>query len=145
MISLKQEFEFYDYLGPLAVAALFALILLAFSFLFINFFMISRKDEPTVFEKAGLKHHVRLGRHHLSAVQRYQDDLEKRKITRQKDTPPNQLATRSVPNKASSKVASKTPKMANSDACIREVPQVKSVMEVHLRKAEEQYTTEIHF
>lgn len=54
MVSLKQEFEFYDYLGPLAVALLFSLIILFLSFFILNFFFISKYDEPTVFERVSL-------------------------------------------------------------------------------------------
>lgn len=51
MVSLKQEFEFYDYFGPVAVALLFAVIVLLISFFVLNFFFISKYDEPTVFER----------------------------------------------------------------------------------------------
>uniref|UniRef100_A0A0M3I327 Movement protein n=1 Tax=Ascaris lumbricoides TaxID=6252 RepID=A0A0M3I327_ASCLU len=68
MVSLKQEFEFYDYFGPVAVALLFAVIVLLISFFVLNFFFISKYDEPTVFERIGSKHNLRLGPHTVEAV-----------------------------------------------------------------------------
>lgn len=47
----KQEFEFVDYLGPLAVSVCFAVILFFLS-LIINFIWITKEDDRTVFEKA---------------------------------------------------------------------------------------------
>jgi hypothetical protein len=51
MVNLKQEFEFYDYLGPVAVALAFAIIVLFLSFFLLNFFLISKNDDVTVFER----------------------------------------------------------------------------------------------
>ncbi|KHN83415.1 hypothetical protein Tcan_13824 [Toxocara canis] len=68
MVSLKQDFEFYDYFGPVAVALLFAVIVLLISFFVLNFFFISKYDEPTVFERIGSKHNLRLGPHTVEAV-----------------------------------------------------------------------------
>ncbi|VDM38232.1 unnamed protein product [Toxocara canis] len=46
----KQEFEFIDYLGPLAVSTCFAVTLFFLS-LIINFIWITKQDDRTVFEK----------------------------------------------------------------------------------------------
>lgn len=46
----KQEFEFVDYLGALAVSVCFIIILFILS-LVINFLWITKADDRTVFEK----------------------------------------------------------------------------------------------
>ncbi|VDK73108.1 unnamed protein product [Litomosoides sigmodontis] len=78
MVSLKQEFQFYDYFGPVAVISLFAITILLISFFILNFFFISKYDEPTVFERIASKHNLRLGPHSVKAVisrkQRYMKD-----------------------------------------------------------------------
>ncbi|KAK6114392.1 hypothetical protein QQG55_55865 [Brugia pahangi] len=78
MVSLKQEFEFYDYFGPVAVISLFAITILLISFFILNFFFISKHDEPTVFERIASKHNLRLGPHSVKTVisrkQRYMKD-----------------------------------------------------------------------
>uniref|UniRef100_A0A0R3S551 Neur_chan_memb domain-containing protein n=1 Tax=Elaeophora elaphi TaxID=1147741 RepID=A0A0R3S551_9BILA len=94
MVSLKQEFEFYDYFGPVAVISLFAVTVLLISFFILNFFFISKYDEPTVFERVMIlavyvseaasvfqiasKHNLRLGPHSVKTVisrkQRYMKD-----------------------------------------------------------------------
>ena len=51
MVNLKQEFELYDYLGPVAVALAFAIIVLFLSFFLLNYCLISKEDEVTVFER----------------------------------------------------------------------------------------------
>ncbi|VDK68102.1 unnamed protein product [Anisakis simplex] len=92
MVSLKQEFEFYDYFGPLAVALLFAVIILLISFFVLNFFFISKYDEPTVFERIGSKHNLRLGPHTVEAVLNHKnrfitDDDEASRQQQQQVTP----------------------------------------------------------
>lgn len=47
----KQIFEIYDYLGPLVAALIFAVCLLVLAFFFLNFFLVAKGDEPTIFEK----------------------------------------------------------------------------------------------
>ncbi|CAG9537055.1 unnamed protein product [Cercopithifilaria johnstoni] len=78
MVSLKQEFQFYDYLGPFVVISLFAIAVLLISFFILNFFFISKYDEPTVFERIASKHNLRLGPHSVKTVisrkQRYMKD-----------------------------------------------------------------------
>ncbi|KAI6174171.1 hypothetical protein M3Y98_01160800 [Aphelenchoides besseyi] len=66
----KQEFDIIDYLGPVAVAVIFALILLLISFTCINWYCITHKDDLTVFEKAGKRANIRLGPHRMSVIQR---------------------------------------------------------------------------
>ncbi len=51
MAYLGQTFYIYDMLGPLAVALLFAVIVLFLSFFVINFFLVSKNDDVTVFER----------------------------------------------------------------------------------------------
>lgn len=46
----KQEFEFIDYLGPLAVSVCFVVALFILSAI-INFIWITKNDDRTVFEK----------------------------------------------------------------------------------------------
>lgn len=46
----KQEFEFIDYLGPLAVSVCFVVALFIISTI-INFIWITKNDDRTVFEK----------------------------------------------------------------------------------------------
>ncbi|EYC28028.1 hypothetical protein Y032_0008g296 [Ancylostoma ceylanicum] len=50
----KQEFEPIDYLGPVVVAAIFAVTLFLLSFFVINFFCITKYDDFTQFEKANV-------------------------------------------------------------------------------------------
>jgi hypothetical protein len=47
----KLEFDLTDFVGPLAVAAVFALVLLTLSFFCINFCFIGGDDSLTIFEK----------------------------------------------------------------------------------------------
>jgi len=82
MVDLKQTFEFYDYFGFLAVGAIFALFLLIISFFLINFLFVNKKDEPTIFEKFGSKHNLRLGPHRLESIRRME---EKRAIVEQEE------------------------------------------------------------
>uniref|UniRef100_A0A914DUC5 Uncharacterized protein n=1 Tax=Acrobeloides nanus TaxID=290746 RepID=A0A914DUC5_9BILA len=70
MVNLKQEFELYDYLGPVAVALAFAIIVLFLSFFLLNYCLISKEDEVTVFERFGSRHNVRLGPHSLDSIRR---------------------------------------------------------------------------
>lgn len=46
----KQEFDWIDYSGALAVGAVFAIVLTVLT-IFINFTFIGRADEITAFEK----------------------------------------------------------------------------------------------
>uniref|UniRef100_A0A0M3I1E9 DUF3149 domain-containing protein n=1 Tax=Ascaris lumbricoides TaxID=6252 RepID=A0A0M3I1E9_ASCLU len=66
----KQEFDFIDYTGPLAVACLFALLVFLISFLIINFYCITRMDDLTVFEKFGARDGIRLGPHTMAQIKR---------------------------------------------------------------------------
>ncbi|EPB71085.1 hypothetical protein ANCCEY_09834 [Ancylostoma ceylanicum] len=69
----KQEFEPIDYLGPVVVAAIFAVTLFLLSFFVINFFCITKYDDFTQFEKAssfGAKHNWRMGPHKLHIVKK---------------------------------------------------------------------------
>ncbi|KAI6205189.1 hypothetical protein M3Y94_00764400 [Aphelenchoides besseyi] len=66
----KQTFDLVDYFGPLAAALIFATCLLIISFFFINFFLVLRSDEITVFEKMASKRNVRLGPHSLTSIKR---------------------------------------------------------------------------
>ncbi|KAI6191908.1 hypothetical protein M3Y97_00278600 [Aphelenchoides bicaudatus] len=59
----KQDFDFVDYLGPVVAALIFAVCLLVIAFFFLNFFLVLKNDEPTVFERAGKKRNMRLGPH----------------------------------------------------------------------------------
>jgi len=69
-IMPKQEFELIDYLGPVVVAIIFAIILLIISFTVINWYCITHKDDLTVFEKAGKRINMRLGPHKMSVIRR---------------------------------------------------------------------------
>uniref|UniRef100_A0A9J2PCL0 Nematode cuticle collagen N-terminal domain-containing protein n=1 Tax=Ascaris lumbricoides TaxID=6252 RepID=A0A9J2PCL0_ASCLU len=60
----QQEFEFIDYLGPLAVSICFAVALFLLS-LVINFIWITKKDDRTVFEKFGSTFDLRCGVHRM--------------------------------------------------------------------------------
>ncbi|CAD5228935.1 unnamed protein product [Bursaphelenchus okinawaensis] len=66
----KQDFAFFDYMGPLVAAVIFAVCLLVVSFLLLNFCFVLKNDELTVFERFGSKHNVRLGPHSLSSIKR---------------------------------------------------------------------------
>ncbi|VDK46405.1 unnamed protein product [Anisakis simplex] len=59
-----QEFEFVDYLGPLAVSTCFAVIIFFLS-LVINFVWIRKDDDRTVFEKFGSTFDLRCGVHRM--------------------------------------------------------------------------------
>ncbi|TKR58652.1 hypothetical protein L596_030067 [Steinernema carpocapsae] len=48
----KQDFDTIDYVGPVIVAAVFAVIVFAISFFVINFMCILKHDDDTVFEKS---------------------------------------------------------------------------------------------
>uniref|UniRef100_A0A914S3F0 Uncharacterized protein n=1 Tax=Parascaris equorum TaxID=6256 RepID=A0A914S3F0_PAREQ len=60
----QQEFEFIDYLGPLAVSICFAISLFFLS-LVINFIWITKNDDRTVFEKFGSTFDLRCGVHRM--------------------------------------------------------------------------------
>ncbi|MFH4973973.1 hypothetical protein AB6A40_000682 [Gnathostoma spinigerum] len=60
----SQEFEFIDYLGPLAVTICFFVIIFIISLL-INFICITENDERTVFEKFGSTFDLRCGIHEV--------------------------------------------------------------------------------
>lgn len=47
----KQVFEFCDFLGPLAAAAIFALVLFVFSFFVLNLCLVRKSDDVTCFER----------------------------------------------------------------------------------------------
>jgi len=66
----KQEFEVIDYMGPLVVAVVFAIILFLISFLVINWFCIKHNDDLTVFEKMGKRRGKRWGPHKMSVIKR---------------------------------------------------------------------------
>lgn len=51
MVDLKQTFNFYDYFGVIAVGAIFAIALLIISFFILNFLLVHKEDELTIFEK----------------------------------------------------------------------------------------------
>jgi len=70
MTSLTQEFTIIDYMGPLVVAIIFAIVLLLISFFIINFCLITKYDDLTVFEKHGYKYNMRMGPHTLDQVKR---------------------------------------------------------------------------
>uniref|UniRef100_A0A7E4VP01 Uncharacterized protein n=1 Tax=Panagrellus redivivus TaxID=6233 RepID=A0A7E4VP01_PANRE len=72
-VDLEQSFHFYDYLGPVAVGLIFALTLIILSFFILNFCLVSRRDELTVFEKFGSKHNLRLGPHSLGSIKRKEE------------------------------------------------------------------------
>uniref|UniRef100_A0A0N5AF02 Col_cuticle_N domain-containing protein n=1 Tax=Syphacia muris TaxID=451379 RepID=A0A0N5AF02_9BILA len=60
----KQEFEFIDYLGPLAVALAFAFVVFILSIIF-NFLLIRKDDDRTVIEKFGSTFDLRCGVHRM--------------------------------------------------------------------------------
>ncbi|VDD93416.1 unnamed protein product [Enterobius vermicularis] len=60
----NQEFDFFDYLGPLAVAVCFALTLFILSLIF-NFLLIRKSDDRTVIEKFGSTFDLRCGVHRM--------------------------------------------------------------------------------
>ncbi|EJW82127.1 hypothetical protein WUBG_06962 [Wuchereria bancrofti] len=60
----KQEFEFIDYLGPLAVSVCFVIALFILSAI-INFIWITKNDDRTVFEKFGSTFDLRCGVHRM--------------------------------------------------------------------------------
>ncbi|KAM3729182.1 Neuropeptide-like peptide [Dirofilaria immitis] len=60
----KQEFEFIDYLGPLAVSVCFVVVLFILSAI-INFIWITKNDDRTVFEKFGSTFDLRCGVHRM--------------------------------------------------------------------------------
>jgi len=66
----KQEFEVIDYMGPLIVAIIFAILLFLISFFIINWYCIRHNDDLTVFEKMGKKRGVKLGPHKMSVIRR---------------------------------------------------------------------------
>ncbi|VDN56750.1 unnamed protein product [Dracunculus medinensis] len=66
----NQDFDFIDYMGPLAVAFSFAFIIFFISFFIINFYCITRFDDLTVFEKLACKKNIRMGPHSLAAAKR---------------------------------------------------------------------------
>lgn len=47
----KQVFYFYDYLGPLVVALIFVIACLFIAFFILNFLLIRKEDDLTVFER----------------------------------------------------------------------------------------------
>ncbi|KAI6243604.1 hypothetical protein M3Y99_00022200 [Aphelenchoides fujianensis] len=66
----KQEFDWLDYMGPVVVAIIFAIVCLIISFTIINWYCITSRDDLTVFEKAGKRANLRLGPHRMSVIQR---------------------------------------------------------------------------
>lgn len=47
----KQVFDIYDFLGPVAAALVFAVIVLLISFFLLNFLFIRKEDDLTCFER----------------------------------------------------------------------------------------------
>jgi len=66
----KLEFDIIDYMAPVVVALVFAIILFIISFAVINWYCITHKDDLTVFEKFGAGINMRLGPHTLLQVKR---------------------------------------------------------------------------
>uniref|UniRef100_A0AC34F123 Uncharacterized protein n=1 Tax=Panagrolaimus sp. ES5 TaxID=591445 RepID=A0AC34F123_9BILA len=66
----KQEFELIDYMAPVVVALIFAVVLFLISFLIINWFCITHADDLTGFEKLGEKCNIRLGPHTFREIKR---------------------------------------------------------------------------
>ncbi|VDN02454.1 unnamed protein product [Thelazia callipaeda] len=60
----KQEFEFIDFMGPLAAPFCFVLLLFVLSVI-INFTCITKNDDRTIFEKFGSKFDLRCGVHRM--------------------------------------------------------------------------------
>ncbi|CAJ0934061.1 unnamed protein product, partial [Mesorhabditis belari] len=73
----KQDFDTLDYMGPVVVGVLFTVFLFLVSFLFINFFCITKHDDVTAFERIAARHNMRMGPHSLAVVKRgnfYEED-----------------------------------------------------------------------
>jgi len=66
----KQEFEVIDYMGPVVVAIIFAIILFLISFFIINWYCIKHNDDLTIFERMGHRANIRLGPHKMSVIRR---------------------------------------------------------------------------
>lgn len=66
----KQEFDVLDYMGPVVVAIIFAILVLIISFAIINFYCITKKDDLTCFEKIGSRVNLRLGPHTMAVIRR---------------------------------------------------------------------------
>uniref|UniRef100_A0AC34RES1 Uncharacterized protein n=1 Tax=Panagrolaimus sp. JU765 TaxID=591449 RepID=A0AC34RES1_9BILA len=107
MVDLKQTFNFYDYFGFIAVGAIFALALLVISFFILNFLLVNKQDELTIFEKFGSRHNLRLGPHRLDSIKRMQERraiieeeeraLAEEKLQKQKGTfHPNSSASKPI-------------------------------------------------
>ena len=54
MANLKQQLNVFDYFGFIAVFLIFLAIVLLVSFVILNFFCISKQDDPTVFERVNI-------------------------------------------------------------------------------------------
>ncbi|OZC06463.1 hypothetical protein X798_06554 [Onchocerca flexuosa] len=85
-----QRLQFYDYLGPLAVSSCFVVTVFLLS-LIINFILISKNDERTVFEKFGSKLDIRFGVHPMR-----HDPKKNAKAKKQLINDPNRLMAVSV-------------------------------------------------
>ncbi|KAI1709324.1 neuropeptide-like peptide 36 [Ditylenchus destructor] len=66
----KQDFDIIDYMAPIVVALIFAVIVLFISFAIINFYCITKKDDLTCFEKLGGRVNLRLGPHTMAVIRR---------------------------------------------------------------------------
>ncbi|TKR58649.1 hypothetical protein L596_030065 [Steinernema carpocapsae] len=82
----KQDFEAFDYIAPLAVALIFAVIVFVISLTIINWCCITKYDDLTVFEKLGRPMNLRLGPHPMSAIRRggYASTYAREEADRQK-------------------------------------------------------------
>ncbi|KAK0404961.1 hypothetical protein QR680_017725 [Steinernema hermaphroditum] len=82
----KQEFELFDYIAPLFVAVVFAIVVFLISFTVINWLCITTKDDLTVFEKIGQPLNIRLGPHSMAQIRRggYASTYAKEEADRQK-------------------------------------------------------------
>uniref|UniRef100_A0A2K6VZI5 Uncharacterized protein n=1 Tax=Onchocerca volvulus TaxID=6282 RepID=A0A2K6VZI5_ONCVO len=85
-----QILQFYDYLGPLAVSSCFLVTVFLLS-LIINFILISKNDDRTVFEKFGSKFDIRFGVHRMR-----HEPKKNAKVTKQLINDPNHLIAVSV-------------------------------------------------
>jgi len=64
------EFDIVDYMGPVVCAIIFAIVCFLISFLIINYYCITKKDDLTIFEKMGARANMRLGPHTLLQIKR---------------------------------------------------------------------------
>uniref|UniRef100_A0AC35TT66 Movement protein n=1 Tax=Rhabditophanes sp. KR3021 TaxID=114890 RepID=A0AC35TT66_9BILA len=65
-----QEFNYLDYMAPVVVALIFALILFVLCFFIINWYCITKKDDLTVFETFGRRWNIKLGVHTNEQINR---------------------------------------------------------------------------